>query len=87
MKTSKKILSAFWAALAGILLSSCATPPPLEPKAGLYKEYDEKVNALRDAVNRGEMTVAEAEIHRQEAFREYRKQVEEKQVQMEYRNY
>lgn len=69
-------------------LSSCATPPPQpEPKAGLYKEYDEKVNELREAVDRGELTIAEAEIMRKEAFAEYMKQVEEKQVKMEYRNY
>lgn len=69
-------------------LSSCATPPPqAEPKPGLYKEYDEKVNELREAVDRGELTVAEAEIMRKEAFAEYMKQVEEKQVKMEYRNY
>lgn len=68
-------------------LSSCATPPPPVPEAGLYKEYDQKVNELREAVDRGELTIAEAEIMRQEAFREYVKQMEDKQVQMEYRNY
>lgn len=68
-------------------LASCATKQHVEPKAGLYKEYDAKVNALRAAVEDGELTVAEAEIMRQDAFREYMKQVEEKQVQMEYRNY
>ncbi len=75
-------------ALMGLALSSCTTAkPPIEPPPGYYKEYDEKVNELRDAVDRGELTVAEAEDMRQKAFREYVQQVEEKQVRMEYRNY
>ena len=74
--------------ILSLTLTSCTTAkPPIEPPPGYYKEYDQKVNELRDAVDRGELTVAEAEDMRQKAFRDYVKEVEEKQVRMEYRNY
>ena len=72
---------------APLALTSCSTAG--EHKAGpeLYARYDARVEELRRAVDRGEITVSEAEELRKEAFEDYLKEIEKMQVEMEYRNY
>lgn len=72
---------------SGLLLSGCvtSTEPPKEPS--LYEAYDKTVEDLRLAVDRGEITVTEAERLRKEAFKKYLDELKEVRVAMEYRNY
>lgn len=75
-----------WALL--ILFSACNTMPAKQhTDAYSYEEYDAKVDSLRAAVDRGDLSVTEAEELRQEAFKEYIEAVRERQVELEYRNY
>ncbi|MBU3759971.1 MAG: hypothetical protein FGM27_08610 [Candidatus Omnitrophica bacterium] len=85
--SSLRYLAAPAAFLLAAVLSSCASAPEPEPQETLYKAYDRKVDELREAARQGTLTVAEAESKRQEAYRVYRQEAEEKQVMMEYRNY
>lgn len=71
--------------------TSCAnyrsTVNEAAPEKPAYQVYDERVAALGKAVEKRDITVAEAEKKRQEAFREYLDALEKERVNREYRNY
>jgi len=83
----KKTSGLVWASL--ILLSACNTMPQKDanPESGYYETYDAKVDSLRLAVERGDLSVTEAEEQRKEAFQEYLHAVRDKRIELEYRNY
>jgi len=67
--------------------AGCRTMDKPVPEPAYYEKYDLYVTELHRAVDRGEMTVAEAEKLRQEAFRSYLQELQEQQEFAEYRNY
>lgn len=69
-----------------LVASSCTTAEIAE-EPPLYEEYDRRVNELREAVEKGALTVTEAEQLRQEAFQDYMENLKKKRTGMEYRNY
>lgn len=71
-----------------LCLSACNTMPDKKmTEQYSYAEYDQRVNELKGAVERGDLSVTEAETMRQEAFRDYLEAVRERQIELEYRNY
>lgn len=71
-----------------ILFSACNTmPAKKQTELNSYEDYDQRVNGLRMAVERGDMSVTEAEELRQKAFQDYLAAVRDRQVELEYRNY
>lgn len=65
-------------------LSSAGTQVPA-PKP--YEVYDQRVNELEAAVTAGEISVGQAELERQKAFRAYLSALGNENVANEYRNY
>ena len=83
MKTAF-VLFAILVSLQG--LTGCRTTEE-KPQPQYYDGYDHTVEMLKASVDRGELTVSEAEELRQEAFEKYREEMKEKRIAMEYRNY
>ncbi len=78
------VLMAMIVSLQG--LTGCRTTQE-KPEPNYYDGYNQTVEMLKASVDRGELTVTEAEELRQEAFKKYTGEMKEKQVAMAYRNY
>lgn len=78
------VLMAIWISLQG--LTACRTTQE-KSELTYYDGYNQTVEMLKASVDRGELTVSEAEKLRQEAFKKYTDEMKEKQIAMEYRNY
>ncbi|HTL48685.1 MAG TPA: hypothetical protein VL688_11565 [Verrucomicrobiae bacterium] len=79
----------FWAVVVSLacLSLSCKTMEQERSWPTLYEKYDLYATELQHAVERGEMTISEAETLRQEAYRGYLKDLEKQQILAEHRNY
>lgn len=75
------------AAVFIVLMSGCQTMEKPVRQPAYYEKYDLYVSELRNAVDRGEMTVEEAESLRQKAYADYVKELGDKRIEAEYRNY
>ena len=73
--------------LMAALSFSCKTMEMERKWPTLYEKYDLYASELQEAVERGELTITEAEVLRQEAYRGYLKDLERHQIQAEARNY
>lgn len=69
-----------------IFLAACASEPePIEPP--MFEKYDQYSDQLHEQVKTGEITVAEAEKLRREAFRNYLAELKEYRIDREARNW